>query len=150
MKYLIAILALLVVSNAFAAGRINPFNGQPITYSLSESVERDAMGAGAYDRMRMQMWQNRHAMRNTLQHSRGYHQNGVSKMDVAEWVDERVIGTILGKYRWPIAWLNGVPQNMHIMQQDNSESTFNGGEGDEVKQGVTKASNAVGKWVSSW
>lgn len=80
MKPLVIILALFLASNATAAGRINPFNGQPITYSLSEKVARDAMGSGAYDRMRVQTWQNRKALNNPMEFSRGH--NGQHEHDL--------------------------------------------------------------------
>ena len=56
MKYLIVILAVCTALNAFGAGRVNPFNGQPLTYSLSEMETREAMGALAYDTMRRDQW----------------------------------------------------------------------------------------------
>ena len=66
MKYLIAIVVLLMATNVFAAGRVNPFTGQPLTYSLSEMHVRESMGAGAYDRMRRQTFTYRQSLQSAM------------------------------------------------------------------------------------
>ena len=66
MKYLIAITILLVATSAMAAGRVNPFTGQPLTYSLSEMQTREAMGGGAYDAMRRQTFTYHQSLRSAM------------------------------------------------------------------------------------
>ncbi len=81
MKYLIIILAFFITIDVFAAGRVNPFTGQPLTYSLSEMQAREVMGGGAYDRMRRQTFTYRQSLNSAMGRNQRHYRNYYSAGD---------------------------------------------------------------------